>query len=181
MTRGRLLDWRTVEDKRETLVVQQFQCADDWPRTARGRKLPKHPREWEFEAQSHVRNLNMLMRDGDRVLLGYDTTVDPEVIAAVLHLRFEVRGTRVVTESKVGAVAMSHRSPSPPYYGDEIMAVALEEARAAVGRYGCTDGMLAGHIHVENNASMRMAQRNDWEPLAGSDHGGYVPWGRTLA
>ena len=65
--------------------------------------------------------------------------------------------------------------------GDEVIAVALAEAQAAMATRSCTSGILAGHIHVENNASMRMVARNGWEPLADPGESGYVPWGRPPA
>ncbi|MGW5237625.1 hypothetical protein ACWEOW_01690 [Monashia sp. NPDC004114] len=61
------------------------------------------------------------------------------------------------------------------------MAVALEEARAAMEAHGCTEGVLAGFIHVQNNASMYMATRNGWEPLDDPQERGYLPWRRPLA
>jgi hypothetical protein len=106
------------------------------------------------------------MQANDRVLVGFDTSGETDVAAAVLHLRIERQGpNRLIAHVEVSAVAMSHRSPDPPYLGDEIMAKALAEARAAMTRYSCDSGMLAGYIHTDNNASMRMAARNDWEPL----------------
>lgn len=178
---SRALEWGALEHKREAAPLTQFECAEPWPKSPGGRRLPEHPRSWEWDAQRHVRNLQHLMRPGDRVLVGVDKSKGTDVTAAVLHVRFRVEAeSRLVAILEVGAVAMSHRSPDPPYLGDEIMAVAEAEARAAMERHSCTSLILAGFIHAKNNASMYMADRNRWEPLGAPRDDGYVPWGRRL-
>ena len=159
---SRLLQWRVLASKAEAVPLEQFDCAEPWPKAPGGRRLPQHPRMWEHEAQRHVRNLRQIMRAGDRVLVGVDTSREADITAAVLHLRFrEEPGSRLIAVMEVGAVAMSHRSPHPPYVGDEIMAVAEREALAVVDERGCAGLALVGFIHTRNNASMRMASRND--------------------
>ncbi|MDX6258995.1 MAG: hypothetical protein QOH84_683 [Kribbellaceae bacterium] len=177
---GRNLDWQVLEGKRLATRLQSFQCTEPWPTTPGGRRLPQHSRRWEWDAQRHVKNLNQLMRSGDRVLVGVDTSTGVAVDAAVVHLRFVVDGLKLVTKIEVGAVAMSHRSPNPPFLGDEIMDVALAEARATMRERECAVGLLAGFIHVDNNASMRMAARNGWEPQEAPTEAGYVRWARRL-
>ena len=114
MTTVPKLDWRPIEHKGDAAFLQQLQCTQPWPTTATGRRLPKHPRSWEWDAQRHVRNLSQLMRSADRVLVGCDTSGESEVVAAVLHLRFEqTESSRLIAHVEVGAVAMSHRSPDP--------------------------------------------------------------------
>ena len=76
-------------------------------------------------------------------------------------MRYLVERPRFVAQLEVGAVAVSHRSPEPPYRGDEILRVALAEARATMKDGLCSSGLLAGFIIVENRASMRMARRNE--------------------
>jgi predicted NBD/HSP70 family sugar kinase len=182
VTAGQCLDWQSVDDKKTAAVrFQHFQCTQPWPTTAGGRRLPQHPRPWEWDAQRHVKNLCQLMRDGDRVLVGIDDAGVEPVDAAVLHLRYLVDLPRFVAQLEVGAVAVSHRSPGPPFRGDEILQVALVEARSTMTDQACVKGLLAGFIHVENNSSMRMAARNEWEPLGDPGAGGYVRWGRALA
>lgn len=175
------LQWRVLASNAEAITLQQFECTEPWPRTPGGRRLPQHPRRWEWDAQRHVRNLRQLMRTGDRVLVGVDTSTGTNIIAAVLHLRFhENAGSRLVVFLEVGAVAMSHRGQHRPYIGDEIMAIAESEACAAMKERGCTSLVMAGFIHTRNNASMHMASRNNWEPLE-SLQDDYVRWGRHLA
>jgi hypothetical protein len=79
-----LLDWRSVERKRDASFLQQFECTQPWPKTVGGRRLPKHPRPWEFDARRHVRNLSTLMHAEDRVLVGFDALDEAEVAAAVV-------------------------------------------------------------------------------------------------
>ncbi|WP_328322681.1 hypothetical protein OHA70_28195 [Kribbella sp. NBC_00382] len=176
----RILEWQLLEEKKLATRLQCFQCTEPWPTTPGGRRLPQHPRRWEWDAQRHVKNLNQLMRPGDRVLIGVDTSTGVAVDAAVVHLRFLVDGAKLVAKIEVGAVAMSHRGPDPPYLGDEIMDVAVAEARAAMHQQDCTVGLLAGFIHVDNKASMRMAARNGWEPQDAPTEAGYVRWARRL-
>jgi hypothetical protein len=175
------LEWRALANKGEASPLTQFQCTQPWPTTPGGRRLPAHPREWEHDAQKHVRNLRQLMRPGDRVLVGVDNATDSAVVAAVLHLRFQRRDDSLVVVFEVGAVATSHRSSEPPFLGDEMMAVAEAESRAALTESGCAGFTLAGFIHSENKASMRMASRNGWEPLGGPGDTGYLPWRKVIA
>jgi hypothetical protein len=176
-----LVTWQPVTTKKElTTRLQAFHCTEPWPTTPGGRRLPQHRRLWEWEAQRHIRNLGQLLRPGDRVLVGVDTSMNPPVDAAVLHLRFAVRERKLLAKLEAGAVATTHRSPGPPFLGDEIMAAALSEACTALRTNNCTTGLLAGHIHVKNNASMRMAARNGWEPISDPNPEGYVRWTRRL-
>jgi hypothetical protein len=69
---GRLLTWQRIHDTADTLELQTFACTTAWPRTPGGRRVRAHPREWEWAAQSHLRNLNRLMRPGDPALVGRD-------------------------------------------------------------------------------------------------------------
>lgn len=175
------LVWHALAHNREALALTQFTCTTEWPKTAGGRRLPTHPRTWEYDAQRHVRNLRELMKPDHTVLVGSDETTDPPATAAVLHLSFQRRGGGLVAFLHVGAVAMSHRRSGPPYLGDELMTVAEREAVAAQTRDGTSNLVLAGYIHTDNHASMRMAARNGWEPLEAPTEGGYVSWGRRIA
>lgn len=170
---GCILDWQALEDKKSAARLQGFVCTQPWPTTPGGRRLPKHPRSYEWDAQRHVRCLSQLMRAGDRVLVGSDAE---SADAAVVHLRFVEADSLLVTKVEVGAVAMSHRSPDPPFLGDEIMEVALAEALSALRECDASQVHLVGSIHVENRASMRMAQRNEWEPMGPPSEEGYVKW-----
>ena len=140
--------------------------------------MPRHPRPWEWDAQRHVRNLRQLWKNGDEILVGSDPMAS--VDAAVMHLRHADDGTRLLTRVEVGAVSMAYRGPEPPYFGDEIMRLAHARARAQMESRAYDTAFVGGFIHVDNAASMRMAARHDWEPLADPQLGGYVPWGRDV-
>ena len=172
------LEWQQCADKRDAIRFQGFVCTEQWPTTPGGRRLPRHPRHWEWEAQRHVRNLRQLGRDGDEILVGTDpdTTVD----AAVLHLRHGDDGTRMMTRVEVGAVSMAYRGVGPPYLGDEIMTLAHSRARTHMASRSLEVAFIGGFIHVNNTASMRMAARHAWEPLTDPQLSGYVPWGRNI-
>lgn len=177
----RILDWQAIEDSKElTRRLQGFCCTKPWPTTPQGRRLSQHPRPWEWDAHRHVRNLGRLLREGDRAMIGVDLSTDEAIDAAVVHLRYLVDGPKFVAKVEVGAVALSHRSPDPPFIGDDIMQVAREEALIAMDARGGEIGILAGIIHVQNDASMRMATRNGWEPQGDPGLDGYVRWIRPL-
>ena len=176
------LSWRPVSDKKELAALSQFDCAEPWPTSPRGRRLPAHPRIWEHDAQRHVKNMRQNAKGDDRVLVGFDTTEQPPVQAAVVHLRFRLNGKNLAVILETGAVALSYRRKEPPFLGDEIMAVAEAEAHTVMAERDCSGLALVGHIHTGNNASMRMASRNQWEALEPPPrNGGYVRWGRALS
>jgi hypothetical protein len=174
------LVWRAITNKIELTELTQFQCAQPWPKSPRGRKLPLHPRQWEWDAQRHIRNLRNLMRNDDRVLIGVDQTSGPKTSVAIVHLRFHQNDQALVVVVEVGAVAKAYRRTEPPYMGDQIMTITEAEARAAMADRGCNSLNLGGFIHVKNNASMLMVSRNGWEPMEAPSNDGYVRWGRRL-
>ena len=173
---GRLLDWEPIS-KREAIELQSFTCTDDWPRTPGGRRLPTHPRQWEWEAQRHLRNLSQLLRDGDAALVGRD---EERRIGAAVHLSYDKSGDLVVATIKAGAVSTRYRRLGDRFVGDEVLEVAKEEARARALQVGASQLLLEGYIHRENRASMRMAERAGLEPQ-GLPTSAYQAWIREIS
>lgn len=120
-----LFAWDSIS-KAQSVELQSFTCTEDWPRTPHGRKLPKHPCEWEWAAQRHVRNLGHHLRAGDSALVGRD---ESGAIGAALHLSYESKDDLVVVTIKVGAVCLSYRRLEGRFAGDDLLRVGDEQAR----------------------------------------------------
>lgn len=181
MSSGVLLDWVRIEKKEARQRLPGFECTVPWPETENGRRVAKHPRRWEWDAQRHVRTLWQNLRPGDRALIGVDEdTID----AAVVHLAFEVpEPSLVVGWIQVGAVARTHRRNGPgagALLGDDVLRVAVRETYEELAAGPYDRAVVAGKIHIENAASMRMAARNGMEPQ-GDPTEEYVLWSRILA
>jgi hypothetical protein len=174
---GRLLTWQRIHNKADTLELQTFACTTAWPRTPGGRRLRNHPREWEWAAQSHLRNLNRLMRPGDSALVGRD----PErALSAAVHVAFQIDHGLLIATVKAAAVGNSYRRLEGRFVGDEVLEVAQEEAIRKASDVGASRTLLVGYIHRENRASMHMATRAGLEPR-GVPTDEYQPWFREIS
>ncbi|MEV0291106.1 hypothetical protein AB0H36_43840 [Kribbella sp. NPDC050820] len=172
MVNERLLKWEQL-DKHQATELQAFTCTDEWPRTAKGRRLPKHPREWEWAAQRHFRTLAQRLQAGETLLVGRD---DENAVGAAVHLSYEQHGVLLVATFEAGAVSTHFRNMRDRYVGDEIMAVGRAEAGIKAVDSGASTLVLQGCIHEQNRASMRMAARADWEPEGLPTPNGYQLW-----
>lgn len=168
----RRLQWTRIT-KQEARELQSFTCAAAWPCTPGGRKDPKHPRPWEWQAQRHLRQLTQHLREGDIALVGRD---EAGLIGAAMHLSFAGKGDLLVVEVKVGAVSMRHRHQRGVFLGDELVdvakSVAIDEARLV----GASAISSLGYIHERNLASAYMAMRAGAEPQELPDDHGYQVW-----
>lgn len=102
-----LFAWDSIS-KAQSVELQSFTCTEGWPRTPHGRKLPKHPCEWEWAAQRHVRNLGHHLRAGDSALVGRDQS--GAIRAALRVLQF---GMRAPPSRRTCWKENSHRSTQP--------------------------------------------------------------------
>lgn len=172
----RLLTWEQL-DKQQATELHSFTCTEDWPRTVGGRKLPKHPREWEWAAQRHFRTLTQRLLGDQTLLVGRD---DEQLIGAATHLSYETSGSLVAATIEAGAVSTHYRNLRDRYVGDEVMAIAEEAAIALSITLGASTLVLQGFIHEKNAASMRMANRAGLEPHGLPTPNGYQLWARSF-
>jgi len=161
--------WRHVTTRREARVLQRFTCTTDFPRSPGGRRLP-HPRPWEKEAQTLVREAAKTLRPGEIVLMA---TVGEEPVAAA-HLQFRTDGELLEAHHVAAAVAQSARRQGG-HLADALLvraqAICLEQAMER----GSAQLVLTGLIHVSNRASQHLVARAGWQPR-GVPTNGYQSW-----
>lgn len=158
MTDGQL-GWRTITARREAVVLKNFTCTTDPPKTPGGRKL-KHPRPWEWEAQRHLRQTDQLLGPGDMLLLGESDGV----VLAAMHLQIESTKTHLDVYLAAGAVNTDVRRQGGAI-ADAMLAQVRAAAASAAGNHGFGATVLRGKIHLENRASRRMVERAGFEPF----------------
>lgn len=116
-----------------------------------------------------VRRLREKFRGGDLVLVAESAEGEP---VAVAHLSFDLDGEIRRAHLNVIAVRLQdRRAVSGTYLADEV----IDQVRLECCRPDRTIEALTATIHVDNRASVRMAQRNGFEPL-GPPHGTYQIW-----
>jgi hypothetical protein len=146
------LAWREVE-RQDRLLLQGFTCtvaaAYD---PSRGQKV--HPRPWELEVQSYIRNYRPPAGPGETFLLGLDN----EGIGAVSCAAIFDKQPEVI---KLLAVAVSTRYRGQ---GGAVADEALLEGLNAAADLGVASGLsvvsVFGLIHSRNLASQGMCQRH---------------------
>jgi RimJ/RimL family protein N-acetyltransferase len=146
-----LLAWRTAQ-RGDRPLLQAFTCTgpacyDRW------RKQKVHPREWELEVQTGIRDINP-STEGQFLYLGID---DQESIGAVCLFapldqpdQFKLMGV---------AVAMRYRRQGGAY-ADEAITQALQAAADQAAQHGRPHAYVTGFVHERNLASQRMCQRH---------------------
>lgn len=161
-----------VETRSDARCLQTFTCALDHPRSEGGRKLP-HPRPWEWEAQSLLRNLALRLRPSEVALVARSSHTCPVLGAIWLQFPSASDHGQSVFLAAAG-VTLSMRGAGG-HVADQLVAgaiaIGMERAKAA----GHSQLVATGKIHLQNLASQRMVERAGFEPLGVS--GDYQLWG----
>lgn len=168
--------WAVIRDKRAlkpfTAQLQAFTTTDDPPRLGNHRALP-HPKQWEWEAQRHVRALVQQYKAGDVVLLRLGSEGD---LWGIVHIRLLSSDARMVVSLEVMAVAQHMRGSTPPHVGDELYTYALQVLDEIIPAE-VTHVVLAAMVHVDNRSSQRLLKRHEFEPAqAATTDLGYTKW-----
>ncbi|NKY19251.1 GNAT family N-acetyltransferase [Tsukamurella spumae] len=115
-----------------------------------------------------VRTLRERFRAGDIVVVVESADGEP---VAVAHLSFELDAEVRSAHLNVIAVRVEDRQAGGSRIADEV----IERVRAECRRPERSVEAITAVIHVNNRASIRMAQRNGFEPL-GAVRGSYQTW-----
>ncbi|WP_229051461.1 hypothetical protein [Aeromicrobium sp. Leaf350] len=173
MTRDEL-SWQRVTKRSDLRELQSLTCTTADPTTEGGRKLP-HPRPWEKEAQTLLRQLSLTLRPGDLVLLGKlgDRTI------AALHLQFLAGGDFLEVYHAVAGITQDMRRDGGTV-ADALLAEAQAICLERLAEGGHQDVVISGRIHVRNAASQHMVARAGWEPQDAPVND-YQTWARIIS
>jgi hypothetical protein len=174
VTYGRLLRWERITDRRSATSLQEFTCTTERPRSPAGRKLP-HPKPWELEVQSHLRQSSVQLRNGELLLVGRS---EDTAIAAAAHLAFTPLSTGTETFIKAVAVTTNLRGRGGAI-ANEALAVICEVAGERAASDGSEFVLVTSKIHKHNQPSEALVIRSGFEPYS-VPQGDYQLWTRQL-
>jgi hypothetical protein len=167
---NRLLRWERITDRQSATPLQGFTCTTDRPRSLAGKKLP-HPKPWEWEVQSHLRQSSVRLKNGELLLVGRSADT---AIAAAAHLIFTPLSTG--TETFIAAVAVSTNFRGQGgAIADEALVVICEVACERAASDGGELALVTGKIHNQNQPSEALCVRSGFEPYL-VPQGDYQPW-----
>lgn len=145
-----LLRWRlaTSEDRGHLSV---FKCTDDITKPHRPPWVDRHPRMWEYEAQSWLRSLRPPHPLPKRLLVG----LDADGLAAAIHWE-EVDGPSYVDVIVAGVALRCRRQGGG--FADEMMEQALDAMTARVIESDGDTLRVSAAIFADNHPSQRMCR-----------------------
>lgn len=175
MTPDEALTWSLLTDKRSATALQDFTCTQPRERTPRGRRLP-HPRPWEREAQSLLRQAKPNPGAGELVVVGRALTDDASIIAAAL-LAIDSGEVPTAFIQSCG-VTREHRGrggSTADLLIEQIIATSLYYVQPSYS------GQLVvhGNVHVHNQPCETLLMRHAFEPV-GIPHNDYQQWARMV-
>jgi hypothetical protein len=172
------LQWEVLSDRKAMVELQRFTCTTPSPRSPRGRRLI-HPRPWELEAQSLLRNVSHSSGSEDLVLIGRGVSepADWEIRAVAWCEWHEVEVTPALFIKTCG-VSLEFRRQSGEAAG-ELMEQIFEVARQRLAEQAEGQVVIHGNIHVRNVPSERLFSRFGFEPV-GLPISDYQKWSVVL-
>lgn len=165
----RSLNWEKISDRRNARPLQGFTCTNECPRTPGGRKLP-HPKPWELEVQSHLRQSSVRLKNGELLLVGRLDTA----IAAAAHLIFTPLSAGKETHIASVAVSTNARGQGGAI-ADEALSVICEVAYEQAAMAEGNTALVTGKIHNQNRPSEALFIRAGFEPYS-VPRGNYQSW-----
>jgi|SRR5699024_3707193 len=153
------LSWRAITRRRELVILQQFTCTSDRPRTPHGRILP-HPRPWEWDVQRHLRALAHHLRPSEAALLGWRG----DHLAAAAHVIFTEDDDAVEAFVAAVAVSVAVRGEGGSI-ADATMAEIWNRTCARAVDRGAGEAFLTEKISTRNLSAQKMAERCGQEPV----------------
>ena len=165
----RLLNWEKITDRRNARPLQRFTCTSECPRSPGGKKLP-HPKPFELEVQSHLRESSKRLKNGELLLVG---RLEDQTIVAAAHLMFTPLTAGVQTHIASVAVDTNVRGQGGAI-ANEVLLVIFETAREHAAMVGEL-ALVTGKIHNENRPSEALFVRAGFEPYS-VPSGDYQQW-----
>lgn len=154
----RFLSWERILDRAAARELQAFTCTSDFPKTPEGRKLP-HPKRWEREAQSLIRQCSKRLKDGDILLVGRSAA---HAVVAAAHLVFDRAPSLLDAHIACLGVDVSARGQGGAI-ANETLAAIIEVAIESAQGLGI-DVAITADIHTSNRPSESLAERAGFEP-----------------
>jgi RimJ/RimL family protein N-acetyltransferase len=147
-----LLHWRGFEKAKDRDALRAFVCTDPEKKTWDGRRR-HHPREWELDVQSSVREHSPNVNNGEVFILGFED--DSSVGAVSAWSRYAGEPGRVLLQ--LIAVSVQRRGCGRAW-ANEAMAKTLEQVTADAREADAERLLLEARIHRNNRASKRMCE-----------------------
>lgn len=158
--------------KLERRQLTDFICTDPPKRIFKdGSK--SHPREWELDAQSGIRDLRIPARPSKPVLLG----IDSDGLAAVCQ--YEYAHDESGTDAFINVIGVAFRARGTGYGGQALDHV-LQEIRAKATLDQAAECLVAARVHTLNEPSKKMCESRKFVCVEAADDDGHEYWTRTI-
>jgi len=143
--------WREATPDDRNTLKDEFLCTDP-PRKIYRQGRKQHPREWELDAQSIVKDIRFPLPENNTVLLGSDD----EGLAVVCQYKYDP----ATADSFIGVIAVAWRAQARRYG-----AAALEYVKSLIHARAIADGhdgyLITARVHEQNKRSQRMCEKHD--------------------
>ncbi|UFS59417.1 GNAT family N-acetyltransferase [Subtercola endophyticus] len=152
-------------------ALQHFICADP-PKAAYGGSREKyHPRPWELEVQSGLRDLRLPLPDSERLVIALDSAHE---VAGAVRLSFDVTGEQMM----ILAIATRHdlQRQGIATRALEIAVDIIERTRVAY-ELNCD---IWAKIHRENLRSQKVFAAAGFEWIESVDESGLDYWAKLF-
>jgi hypothetical protein len=147
-----LLDWRLYDKRADNLALRRFTCTDP-PTRRSGSRGSFHPKPWEREVQSFVRQKRPNVPFGEVMILGHELA--DQRIGAVCRWA-ELRNPGEVLLQCVAVSVYYRYRNSQREYAKEAIETAKSAIAARARVAGSEDVLIYARIHHRNSPSRRM-------------------------
>jgi hypothetical protein len=168
------LTWRDAE-RDDRAALEQFTCTVAPERLPNGRRLP-HPRPWELEAQTGIRQHTPPGSSDDLYRIGVNN--NGSIVAVSITGLLEDPDFEPTFKLLVLAIAMPARRQGGDV-ANACMIDALHQMELRVQAVGALQFLVLAMIDPRNSASKWMCQRHAFAHIG--EEGEYELWGRLVA
>lgn len=161
------LSWReaTSDDR---FQLQQFICTDP-PKRKFTHGRSQHPREWELEAQSGVRDMRFPLPSNSTLIVGCD-----DLGIAVVCL-YEYDDSDGFPDVFINVLAVAFRAQQQGY-GSATLGHVLGLIKARAAATGASECFVASRIHHKNLGSQKASAKHGFEMTTPADEDGLEYW-----
>lgn len=165
------LSWREANPD-DRFQLTQFICTDP-PKRKFTQGRPHHPREWELEAQSGVRDIRFPLPANSTLIVGCG---DKGIAVVCLY---EYDASDGYPDVFINVLAVGYRAQGMGY-GTATLGHVLGLIKARAANSGASSCFVASRIHHKNVGSQKMSEKHGFEMATPADEDGLEYWTQTI-
>jgi len=167
------LSWREATEH-DCSLLQEFVCTNPAKRQYIPGRGKYHPREWELDAQSGIRDTRFPLDAGSTLLLGWDN----EGLAVVCM--YEYDDSDGYPDAFINVLAVALRAQGKGY-GKLTMGYVLDLIEQRAVASGASEYFVTGHVHYKNARSQAMNRAHGLSQTEPADENGLETWSTKVA